>query len=1078
MQRVWILVLLLVGIFPSHSLLPSVPPVRASNTCTANPCNIDNQYLGNCLLQATGDKSTSLGPGGLYGLFAPTERAFAVDNSSCDGTGLLFAYASAGTMYGSASAHARIVFTDTIVVPSIGQSDTHVSISGSYLLNGYMLTSGEGTTFQSSAETDVMLSLCGNGQCFGPYPQALSPSGVAPACNQIDAPTKTYGPVCLNDATNLGQSEQRFSLGQFHLPGPGTYTFTLAANTNVTAWNIGYGATFAKSCFSYTVPSCPNSAPLNPSSYNCPPITGFTPCFYVKWTSTSYQLSFDFSGNPDFSISLTDNAPNHQQAYIDNFFGFRYQLNVNSLNGFSGWITLNYVISPPGGRSVVNPTVFFYDPHAGIVPNGTAVYISPFSTPYSLILGMEPCVVPNPDPRNPGPNPLYICNLDCVNRPWSGECPANMLTAPATPGTYTVEIVGTSGIRHHAGVSFPILDYDFSTIFTVSSYSNGILTVNSTIGNIGNASPVGNVNDYRTTFNAAWGENVSYYLDGTLKSTVSFCGQGSAGAAGPFLYYDCPPGKTFNLVWNTPAAQGAHNITVTAREVISNCNACSPPGPYFDANPYNNRFDSDFRLVPPMNNPPLQVNPGGSTGEIITAAAFPDFDGTISIAGVAPQGWGLSFDTSSIHLSPGQNLNVTATLTVPSSATLGSYSITVNGASTVNGGTVTHSITIPVRVLDFGLSASGTIDTTPNSSKDSVLTVSSIGGFSGTVTLTAAPPTGFWAGFTASSFNVSSDGSTTSVMFAFPNGSPSPGAYTIPVAATSGSISHTVPVSLYYAGEFSISVSPSSTTIRQGGTGTAIITVTSLYGFNDGVALGLSTALPSGISATISPSQVNVSPNTPGSAALTITASTTAPTGAFTICASGVYWFPDNGYSINHQACITVTVTTATILSNNPSSSDWTVLSGTWTQQSGVMDGSGNYPEIKSTNSFAAARTVTVRARSITTGPNGWNTAWIRAKYIDDNNKITVFLKTDGCLEMDYKQNGVITYYASSQLTGQSPTAWHTFNVIFSGNNIKVQLDGVTYFDLTNSAFGTFGAANVVLTSSSSESQFDSLTIS
>ena len=199
---------------------------------------------------------------------------------------------------------------------------------------------------------------------------------------------------------------------------------------------------------------------------------------------------------------------------------------------------------------------------------------------------------------------------------------------------------------------------------------------------------------------------------------------------------------------------------------------------------------------------------------------------------------------------------------------------------------------------------------------------------------------------------------------------------------------------------------------------------------------------------------------------------------AFTICASGVYWFPDNGYSINHQACITVTVTTATILSNNPSSSDWTVLSGTWTQQSGVMDGSGNYPEIKSTNSFAAARTVTVRARSITTGPNGWNTAWIRAKYIDDNNKITVFLKTDGCLEMDYKQNGVITYYASSQSTGQSPTAWHTFNVIFSGNNIKVQLDGVTYFDLTNSAFGTFGAANVVLTSSSSESQFDSLTIS
>jgi hypothetical protein len=287
---------------------------------------------------------------------------------------------------------------------------------------------------------------------------------------------------------------------------------------------------------------------------------------------------------------------------------------------------------------------------------------------------------------------------------------------------------------------------------------------------------------------------------------------------------------------------------------------------------------------------------------------------------------------------------------------------------------------------------------------------------------------------------------------------------------------HSVSVPMYYAGEYSISTNPTSMSINKGSSGTASITVTSLNGFNN--AVSLSTSTPSGISTTISPAQVNASPGSLGSASMNMIVSTSMAPGTYNVCANGWYTFPDGRASITHQACVSVTIPNATILSNNPSSSDWTILSGTWTQQSGVMDGSGNYPEIKSTSSFAADRTVNVKARSITTGPNSWNTAWIRAKYIDDNNKITVFLKTNGYVELDFKQNGVVTYYNSAQSTGLSPTAWHTFNTIFSGNNIKVQIDGVTYLDLTNTAFGTFGAAKVVLTSSSSESQFDSLTIS
>lgn len=167
------------------------------------------------------------------------------------------------------------------------------------------------------------------------------------------------------------------------------------------------------------------------------------------------------------------------------------------------------------------------------------------------------------------------------------------------------------------------------------------------------------------------------------------------------------------------------------------------------------------------------------------------------------------------------------------------------------------------------------------------------------------------------------------------------------------------------------------------------------------------------------------------------------------------------------------------ILSNNPRDPDWIILGGNWTQPDGKLQGKGYWPEMASTTIFSADRTISISARTIVTGPNNWDTAWVRAKYVDENNKITMFLRKDKYLEIDVKKSGSFHYYVSRYSTGQLPGDWHTFKIVFSNNNIKGYVDGTIYLDITDPMFGTFYESRILLTSSgTSVSQFDSTTIS
>ncbi len=257
--------------------------------------------------------------------------------------------------------------------------------------------------------------------------------------------------------------------------------------------------------------------------------------------------------------------------------------------------------------------------------------------------------------------------------------------------------------------------------------------------------------------------------------------------------------------------------------------------------------------------------------------------------------------------------------------------------------------------------------------------------------------------------------------------------------------------------DFTIASNPGSVNINQGVTGTSTVTVSAVNGFTGTVNLFQSVSPSTGLSCSLNP----VSITTSGTSTLSCSGST----GSYTVTVTG------SSGSTSHSTTVLAAVSsmTTTLLSNNPSSSDWTKLSGTWAQVGGNLDGSGSYPEIKSTNTFQADRTVTANVVTITAGPNNWDTAWLRGKYIDDNNKIMMYLRNDKYLEIDVKRSGTTCanwcYYPASQSTGQLPTAWHSFQMVFSGNEIKGSIDGLATgsIDITDPIFGSFGTSNVVL---------------
>jgi subtilase family serine protease len=180
----------------------------------------------------------------------------------------------------------------------------------------------------------------------------------------------------------------------------------------------------------------------------------------------------------------------------------------------------------------------------------------------------------------------------------------------------------------------------------------------------------------------------------------------------------------------------------------------------------------------------------------------------------------------------------------------------------------------------FTLSDSpSSLSVTQGSSGTSTITVTDVGGFTGSVTLAAS---GLPSGVTAAFGTNPTTG--TSVLTLTASSTATTGTSTVTITGTSGSLTATTTLALTVSAaatpSFTIAASPASLSVTQGASGTSTITVTDKNGFTGSVTLAAS-GLPSGVTAAF-----GTNPTT-GTSVLTLTASATATTGTATVTITG-----------------------------------------------------------------------------------------------------------------------------------------------------------------------------------------------
>jgi uncharacterized membrane protein len=318
----------------------------------------------------------------------------------------------------------------------------------------------------------------------------------------------------------------------------------------------------------------------------------------------------------------------------------------------------------------------------------------------------------------------------------------------------------------------------------------------------------------------------------------------------------------------------------------------------------------------------LSTTAGLSVNTTILVMPRYSFNGTVSLSASVPAGWTATFIPSSLSLTNGYyGYNYygyynygsynwsTLSVAVPSGAAAGKYLVAVTGTN----GTLAHSVNVTVNVVapDFRINAyPSSLSVTAGSTGNSTIMVTPLYGFNSTVSLVASVPSGWAATFVSSSLSLTNgyygyyysgsyNWSTLSV--AVPSGAAA-GKYTITVTGTSGSLSHSVNVTVNVVGpDFRIYVFPSYLSVSNGSTGNSNVLVSPLYGFSG--TISLSASVPTGWTTSFASSPLSLTNGYYYNwSSLSIAVPSDAAAGSYTVVVTGT------SGTLTHSANVTVTV--------------------------------------------------------------------------------------------------------------------------------------------------------------------------
>jgi len=214
---------------------------------------------------------------------------------------------------------------------------------------------------------------------------------------------------------------------------------------------------------------------------------------------------------------------------------------------------------------------------------------------------------------------------------------------------------------------------------------------------------------------------------------------------------------------------------------------------------------------------------------------------------------------------------------------------------------------------DYTLSASPTsLSVTQGSSGSTSISTAVSGGFNSAISLSVSGlPSGVTASFNPSSIAAPGSGSSTLTFSA--SGTATTGTVNAIVTASGAGVTHTTTVALTISPaaspNFTLSASPASLSVTQGGSGNTTISTSVSGGFNSAVSLSAS-GLPTGVTASFNPASI-AAPGS-GSSTLTFTASSTATIGTSNITVTA------SGGGVTHTATISLTIPQTNVLGITP----------------------------------------------------------------------------------------------------------------------------------------------------------------
>jgi hypothetical protein len=576
------------------------------------------------------------------------------------------------------------------------------------------------------------------------------------------------------------------------------------------------------------------------------------------------------NGVPDFSISAGNIITGTPGLVITTPYRATTPIVLGSISGFSGTINLSYTVTPSG------PILSLAPASVTLVPTGTG-----FST-------------------------LYI-------------------TAPSNipPGVYGITVTGTSGSVSHTTsialvvtpVTFPIntatnfngVNVTASGSVQVDSPSTGLwITVSGTVAIVATNATTGAV--LFSASDTVIGQRFSAYGVG-----------GSGGYTSPLIFNvtagQLPLGidvglKISSFTATTPGLPSesislSRNPDVHEYGIVnlsdvlyvhSKANGCtvgmSCYDPKADINADGIINATDYNIVAgfygALNYNQFQFNVTSSPsslaivqGTTTTSAAVVSnllaFAGTATLTATAPTGFTATLNPSTVIVSGSSALTVSAS----SSITPGQYAVVVSGNSGFASRSATITVTVSAPASDFKITVSpAPINVPVGGSSTPTVTITSVGGFSGTVSLAAS--TSFSAlgvSLSPTRLVLSSGGSSSSILTL---SSSTLGIYSVTVTATSGSLSHSITV-LVYVASFVFNSNFTSAAFKAGSPGAPITFY--MFSVNGGLNITL-TAKPSKAGLTIAWSTnpvsmpaahyvstiMGISSNTVGTYTVTVTA--------------------------------------------------------------------------------------------------------------------------------------------------------------------------------------------------------------